>query len=105
MSKRLEMLEKLTANGGADSFAWYALALEHKSLGHVEEAMRAFRALRERDPGYVPMYLMAATMLQGAGRDEEAREWLREGIERARGKGDAHAGSEMSEFLERLAAG
>ena len=102
MSKRLEMLEKLTASGNADSFTWYALALEYKSLERVDDAMGAFQRLREIDPAYVPMFLMAGAMLQGAGRLEEARAWIRTGIETARSKGDDHAASEMSELLERI---
>lgn len=102
MSKRLETLEKLTASGSADSFAWYALALEYKSLNRFDDAMRAFGHLRGADPDYVPMYLMAGGTLQAAGRLEEAREWIREGIERARNKGDQHAGNELSELLERI---
>lgn len=102
MSKRLEMLEKLTASGKADSFTWYALALEYKSLERVDDAMGAFRRLRELDPAYVPAYLMAGSMLQAAGRLDEAREWIRTGIEKAQHKGDDHAASEMSDLLDRI---
>jgi tetratricopeptide (TPR) repeat protein len=102
MPKRLEMLEKLTASGKADSFTWYALALEYKSLDRVDDAMAAFSRLREIDPDYVPMYLMAGSMLQAAGRLPQAREWIRLGIEKAHGKGDQHAGSELSDLLDRI---
>ena len=30
MNKRLEMLEKMTNSGQADSFAWYGLAMEYR---------------------------------------------------------------------------
>ncbi len=30
--ERLEMLEKVTASGEADAFAWYALALDYAGL-------------------------------------------------------------------------
>jgi tetratricopeptide (TPR) repeat protein len=104
MSKRLEMLEKLTASGKADSFAWYALALEYKSLERIDEAMTAFTRLQELDPDYVPMYLMAGSMLQAAGRLPQAREWIRRGIEKAGVKGDQHAGSELSDLLDRISS-
>ncbi len=104
MSKRLEMLEKLVDSDQADSFTWYALALEYKSLGRVDDAIRAFQTLRGVDPNYVPMYLMAGSLLQEHGRLEEARDWIRTGIEKAKGKGDNHAGEELSDLLERLSS-
>jgi len=102
MSKRLEMLEKLTSSGKADSFAWYALALEYRSADRVDDALLVFQRLRETDPDYVPMYLQAGSMLSAAGRLDEARQWIRSGIEKAQHKGDSHAGSELSELLERI---
>jgi tetratricopeptide (TPR) repeat protein len=102
MSKRLEMLEKAVASGTADSFTWYALALEYRSLRRVDDAMRAFEALRRADPDYVPMYLMAGSLLQSGGRAQEARDWIRTGIEKAKLKGDSHASDELSDLLDRL---
>jgi tetratricopeptide (TPR) repeat protein len=104
MFNRLVMLEKLVGSGKADSFAWYALALEYKSAARIDDAMRAFRHLREADPNYVPMYLMAGSMLQAAGRLEEAQDWIRAGIEKARHKGDQHADDELSDLLERISS-
>ena len=101
MTKRLEILEKLAAEGKADSFAWYALALEYKSAGRIDEALVAFLSLRQRDPNYVPMYLMAGAMLESLGRTAEAALWLRDGIIAAESKGDSHAASEMRDILER----
>ncbi len=100
MSKRLEMLQKLTSSGNVDSFTWYALALEYKGLGRIDEALQAFLTLREKDPNYVPAYLMAGTMLASAGRLDEAQDWLKTGIEIAQVKGDPHASSEMELALE-----
>lgn len=101
-SKRLEMLEKMTASGQADAFAWYALALEYKGFGRIDEAYATFTKLREQDAGYVPMYLMCGTMLIDEGRRDEAREWLETGIEKARAKGDGHALSELEGALGQL---
>jgi len=101
-SKRLEMLEKMTASGQADSFAWYALALEYKGMGRIEDAHATFTKLREKDASYVPMYLMCGTMLIDAERRDEAREWLETGIEKAKAKGDMHALSELEGALRQL---
>ena len=101
MSKRLAYLEKVTSEGSKDSFAWYGLALEYKSLGRTDDALRTFETLRKNDPAYVAMYLMCGQMLADAGR-ADAREWLEAGIAAARAKGDTHALGELQSALDAL---
>ena len=102
MSKRLAYLEKLTQEGKADSFGWYALGLEYAGLDRVDDALAAFRSLRDKDVNYVPMYLMCGTMLAKHGRADEAREWLTAGVAEAQKKGDSKALGEIREALEKL---
>jgi hypothetical protein len=45
---------------------------------------------------------MAAQQLADLGRIDEARTYLRDGIEEARRQGDNHAAAEMSEMLSSL---
>lgn len=99
MNKRLEMLEKMTASGQADSFAWYALAMEYRKEQRLDDALGTFDKLRAADPGYLPMYLMAGQMLIEAGRGEDARAWLEQGIALARDKGDGKALGELEDAL------
>jgi tetratricopeptide (TPR) repeat protein len=99
MSKRLAFLEKLTASGSDDPMAWYGLAQEYRSLGRNEDALAAFTALREKKSDYVPQYLMCGQLLETMGKKDEAREWLRAGIDAARAKNDAHALSELESAL------
>jgi len=101
MNKRLVMLEQLTASGRADSFAWYALALEYKSEGRIDDALRTFETLRNVDPEYLPMYLMAGLLLIESARAGEARPWLERGIELAKLKSDAKALGELRDALAR----
>jgi predicted Zn-dependent protease len=102
MSKRLAMLEKMTAAGSKDAFAWYGLAMEYKSLGRPDDAVATFDQLRRLDPGYVPQYLMCGTLLLELGRPADARTWLTEGAAAARSKGDTHALSEIEDAIGRL---
>lgn len=99
MSKRLAVLEKMTAVPNADPFAWYGLAMEYRSLGRLDEALRTFETLRERSPDYVAMYLMAGQVLVEQGKRDEARGWVTQGIEAARKKGDTHAVGELEGLL------
>lgn len=101
-SKRLAVLEKMTGGGSTDPFAWYGLALEYGNLGRLEDALATFVKLRALDAGYVPMYLMCGTMLIKAGRPDEARQWLTDGVAAAKKKGDGHALSEIESALAGL---
>ncbi len=98
-AKRLAFLETLVESGGADSFARYGLAMEYRKAGRVDDALSAFLGLRKADPKYVPQYLMAGQMLLDAGRHSEAREWLEEGMARARAAGDSRALGELEDAL------
>ncbi len=105
MSRRLSFLQKLTASGGPgseDPFAWYGLAMEYRSLERLDESLATFEQLRQRSPTYVPMYLMCGQVLESLGRHDEARQWLRSGIDAARAKGDTHALSELESALQTL---
>jgi tetratricopeptide (TPR) repeat protein len=101
-SKRLELLLRLTASDQADSFAWYGLAMEYHSMGEIAQALATFKTLRERDPDYVPQYLMCGTMLMKAGHPAEAREWLESGLIKARERNESHALSELEEALHQI---
>jgi hypothetical protein len=99
VSKRLPVLEKMAAGGSKDPFLWYALGLEYADESRLDEALATFVKLRELDAGYVAMYLMCGTMLVKAGRVDEGRAWLGEGVAVARAKGDGHALGELEEAL------
>jgi predicted Zn-dependent protease len=105
MNKRLAMLEKLTASSQADSFAFYCLGMEYRKEARVDEAVGAFDTLRQRDPGYLAMYLMAGQMLREAGRLSEAASWLAQGIELATEKRDSKALGELESELATVQAG
>jgi predicted Zn-dependent protease len=104
-SKRLEFLQKLTSSGSVDPFAWYGLAMEYRSLERRDDALATFEALRARNPDYVAMYLMCGQMLQEMGRVEDAKGWLRSGMEAAQKKGDTHALGELEGALGALGQG
>lgn len=99
---RLALLEKLVAEGKADAFARYALALEYRKASQLERAVATFEALRAAAPEYVPQYLMAAQTLQALERFEEARSWADQGLAVAERAGDEHARSELASFREAL---
>ena len=102
MNKRLEMLEKLIAQGTKDPFVRYARALELRAQGELERALSALDEVRSLHPDYVPTFLMAGQVAGQLGRIEDARAWLTQGIEVAVKARDEHARSELQSALDGL---
>lgn len=102
MSRRMEALKRMIESGASEPFTRYALALEYKSAGMLENALEEFQTLRQQAPDYVPMYLMAGQMLVDQGEHESAIEWLKRGCVEAERKGDLHARDEMQLVLDQV---
>ncbi len=99
---RLEKLQEMLALDPGDTFLQYAISMEHKSAGNIEEGEAGFRKLMQNSPPYVPAFFLLGQMLAGEDRIDDARTVLRNGIEQARSQADWHAAGEMSEFLTSL---
>ncbi|MGB7284078.1 MAG: tetratricopeptide repeat protein [Candidatus Acidiferrum sp.] len=100
---RRQLLEEFVARKPDDAFSRYGLAMECMNSGDPAAADAHFRALLERNAGYIPAYLMYGQLLARESRNEEARQILSNGITAAAKKGDEHARSEMETLLSELA--
>jgi Tfp pilus assembly protein PilF len=96
------MLKQFLEENPCDAFARYGLALEYANQGDTETALAEFARLLEFNPDYVPGYQMAAQTLMRAGRNDEARKMLADGIACAARGGNQHARSEMESMLAEL---
>jgi predicted Zn-dependent protease len=101
MDKIAMLTEILTLNPG-DAFARYGLAMELANQGQTDASLAEFDRLLSTHPDYTAGYFMAAQTLVKAGRKEEAKLRLTEGIASARRTGNQHALNEMEAFLEDL---
>jgi tetratricopeptide (TPR) repeat protein len=99
---RIALLTEILAANPADTFARYGLAMEYSNTGKTDEALQEFRTLLEKNPDYTPGYFMAAQTLENAGRIDEAKRMLSDGIGSARRTGNTHAQSEMTAMMEGL---
>jgi len=99
MSDRRRKIEALLADDPDDVFLRYSLALEMESAGESAASLAILDTLARGSPPYVPAFQMAAQHLLRQGLTEEARGYLRGGIEAARSQGLSHAAAEMSEAL------
>jgi tetratricopeptide (TPR) repeat protein len=99
---RIAMLTEILAANPDDAFARYGMALEYSKAGQTDRALEEFKILLEKNPDYTPGYFMAAQTLATAGRIDEAKRMLVDGISSARRTGNQHAQSEMTAMLEEL---
>ncbi len=99
---RLDTLKSMVAQNPSDSFMRYGLAMEYKNAGDWEGAMREFHALIEANPDYHAAYFHGGQTLERMGREDDAREMYREGVEAATRAGNGHARSEMQGALDLL---
>lgn len=98
----IAQLENLLRKEPDDVFLNFGLAMALAKEMHFDEACARFDRVASLDPGYIPAYFQKGRTLADAGRFEEARSSLMEGIAQAKTKGDYHAVAEMEELLQRL---
>src|SRR5262245_59949285 len=101
-SPMLERLQEFLKVNPKDSFVRYGYSMELSKLGRIDEAVASFRQLIQDDPGYVPAYMQAGSVLMRAGRKEEAKEVFLQGITAAARAGETHAYSELQGMLAEL---
>src|SRR5438270_13337341 len=92
---RMALLSEILSQTPADPFARYGLAMEYSNAGDVERALDEFKKLLATKPDYPAGYFMAAQTLTRAGRTDEAKKMLVDGISSATRTGNAHADSDM----------
>ena len=99
------MLEGFIRQKPADPFPRYALALELKNAGRLDEARTTFEELMTVAPDYTATYLHAGNVLVALGRADDARQIYRRGIEVCSRRGDSHARGEIEGALAALGPG
>lgn len=99
---KVAILNEILAQNPADAFARYGLAMEYVGRGEVEASLTEFARLLTQHPDYTAGYFMAAQTLAKAGRNEEAKTRLAEGIASAQRTGNQHAQREMQAMLDEL---
>ncbi|MGH8704839.1 MAG: tetratricopeptide repeat protein [Burkholderiales bacterium] len=95
-------LEKLIGTPRDGALLRYSLGGEYLKAGDPVRAAAQLREAVTRDPVYSAAWKLLGRALADAGRDAEALEAWRQGIEVARGKGDKQAEKEMTVFARRI---
>jgi thioredoxin-like negative regulator of GroEL len=100
---RIDKIQAMLQDDPRDSFLRYTLAMEYRKLDESEKSLELLAELANQDePKYVAAFFMAAQQLVELDRLDEARTFLRDGIEEARRQNNQHAAAEMSELLAEI---
>jgi predicted Zn-dependent protease len=99
---RIAALNDILTQNPNDAFARYGLAMEYSNQGDLDRALAEFSILLQATPDYTAGYFMAAQTLARAGRADEAKTMLTDGIASARRTGNLHAQGEMEGMLAEL---
>lgn len=99
---RIAMLNEILAQDPANTLARYGLAMEYSNSGKFDQALQEFSKLISTSPDYAAGYFMAAQTLVKAGKAQDARKMLQDGIAAAQRTRDPHAESEMQAMLAEL---
>jgi predicted Zn-dependent protease len=99
---KIAMLTEILSQNPGDAFARYGLAMEHANQGHTDASLVEFDRLLATHPDYTAGYFMAAQTLVKAGRTDDAKARLEQGIASARRTGNQHAQGEMESQLSEL---
>jgi Tfp pilus assembly protein PilF len=101
-SQQIANLLKLVGTSRDGALLRFSLGSEYLKLGDFQSAAAHLGAAVERDPGYSAAWKLLGNALAGSGRNDEALESYRKGIEVAQSKGDKQAAKEMSVFARRV---
>lgn len=101
-AERLEQLRAMLADEPGDLFLRYAITLELKRNGEVEQAIAGLEAILGEEPKHIASYYQLATMLADLGRIDEAAEVCEAGSMQCLVTGDRKARSELLALKEAL---
>lgn len=102
-TSRIDKIQAMLQDDPRDTFLRYTLAMEYRKLDENEKSLELLTELaNHEEPRYVAAFFMAAQQLVELDRIEEARTFLRDGIDEARRQNNQHAAAEMSELLAEI---
>jgi len=102
VSDRLAQLQGMLAEEPGDLFLRYAIALEWKRSGNMEQAITDLESILTDDPKYIPGYYQLALLQADLGRIEDAKRACEAGMMQGLVTGDRKARAELQELLNSL---
>lgn len=101
-AERLQQLRAMLADEPGDLFLRYAIALELKREGDMEQAIEDLHAILIEEPEHIASYYQLALLLADTGKTKDAIETCEAGSMRCLVTGDRKARAELLELMEAL---
>ena len=102
MPARQEQLRKLLERTPDDAFLVYALAMEHRKAGELDDALRLLSRTTDLDANYAYAHFQRGQIHESRGDVPAAREAYSAGVAAAQRAGDAKGAGEIGGALESL---
>ena len=99
---RFKEITKLLEREPADPFLRYALAMEHKKAGRLDEALEWMDKTLEADATYCYAHYQKGQVREQQGETDKAKHAYEDGLAAAKKCGDSHAAGEMQVALDLL---
>lgn len=99
---RLDQLRTMLAEEPGDLFLRYAIALELKRAGDMEQAIAELHSILVEEPEHIASYYQLALLLADTGRTQAAIETCEAGSMRCLVTGDRKARAELLELMTAL---
>ena len=99
---RFKEITKLLEREPGDPFLRYALAMEHKKAGRLDEALEWMGKTLQADATYCYAYYQQGQVREQQGETELAKKAYQDGMAAANKCGDSHAAGEMQVALDLL---
>jgi Flp pilus assembly protein TadD len=99
---RLELIKQIADKFPDDTVALYGLGDAYLADNQFQNAIDTFQKIIRLKPDYTAAYRELGKALAKAGKNEEARDIYRKGIEISQKTGEGQTGKEMKVFLNRL---
>ncbi|MBX2972937.1 MAG: hypothetical protein KF797_07535 [Flavobacteriales bacterium] len=101
-TERLSQLREMLAEEPGDTFLRYAIALELKRAGDMDQAIADLQAILAGEPAHIASYHQLALMLADTGHVEDAIATCEAGALQCLVTGDRKARAELLELKEAL---
>jgi tetratricopeptide (TPR) repeat protein len=96
-SNRLNQLMSFLEASPEDSFILFAIAKEYEKYDDMDNAMKYYLELKQKDPRYVGLYYHLGKLLEKQTHYQAAFDTYAEGIKVAKEVGDNHAMGELAQ--------
>lgn len=96
ISNRLDQLMSFLEASPNDGFIIFAIAKEYEKYDDIENAMKYYLELKQKDPKYVGLYYHLGKILEKQEQYQAAFDAYVEGIKVAKAAGDNHALGELA---------